>query len=436
MQPFSFVPPPLQSKDQSKIPAEMSRAPSQKVEPAENRASANIHQPAFSIDPDPDPDPDPVKEFIFFTLETRHEAEPHPTELEPAKTPNEDGTQSLNTIEESPSPDKTTGGEEVEKSDEIEHEFDAQTQTTSEIIFHLDQKSDPEGRAEIRNFDTRARIEAGSSSHFYGEIGINSTKAPCVSPLTHDELPLSETKSENQKLNVLREFKGSKNRHTQEITTHTDNHEPTHNNSRIISGLSIEENINSTPTSLDEEAISTVHPRQKHIHVSSLESVLELVDELSKNDHPLNTKTSTNNEIDRSDTTNRAMQEHSISKQIASSIKENSTSSHDINLDPPELGKLRITIDTRDGNTHISFSVEKYDTSILIRRNLLDLERSLLEVGGNALSFSFSDGDKNRDSAPNQSCRNEIEKSTPKPSSMDPLEPSVKIPSDTIDVRI
>lgn len=87
--------------------------------------------------------------------------------------------------------------------------------------------------------------------------------------------------------------------------------------------------------------------------------------------------------------------------QMSTAIQRNGPGQVDVALNPPELGRMRISLDMFDGGVVISVSAEKPETMELIRRHIDQLEQELKALGYDSLAFSFGSGEpSDRDLGP------------------------------------
>ncbi len=113
-----------------------------------------------------------------------------------------------------------------------------------------------------------------------------------------------------------------------------------------------------------------------------------------------------------------------IAEQATFQMRRDSFDSFEIQLDPPELGKVIIGIEGKDGGLTVSIHSDRYDTSSLIRRNISELEREFLQLGFHDLSFSFSSGKNPSHSEAASASKTDyiIDKDTLAPNDEDPVE--------------
>lgn len=91
--------------------------------------------------------------------------------------------------------------------------------------------------------------------------------------------------------------------------------------------------------------------------------------------------------------TGHATQAHPASRMIAAELKksvENGIDTVTLELDPPELGRVRIKLLFDDGNVKANMTVEKPDTYIMLQRDAQILERALQVAGIDTSSGSIS----------------------------------------------
>ncbi len=91
--------------------------------------------------------------------------------------------------------------------------------------------------------------------------------------------------------------------------------------------------------------------------------------------------------------TGHASQAHPASRMIAAELKksvENGIDTVTLELDPPELGRVRIKILFDDGNVKANMTVEKPDTYMMLQRDAQILERALQVAGIDSAAGSIS----------------------------------------------
>ena len=126
-----------------------------------------------------------------------------------------------------------------------------------------------------------------------------------------------------------------------------------------------------------------------------------------------------------------------ITEQVVAAVSSVNDETIEIRLDPPELGKVRVTLTHSDAGTLAQVVSEKPDVSDLLRRNAALLTKELIKAGFENVSLDFQNsGHQNSSSQTSDSeiMKHEIDNdqisSTPKTRSV-----SVTL-SDTLDRRI
>lgn len=76
--------------------------------------------------------------------------------------------------------------------------------------------------------------------------------------------------------------------------------------------------------------------------------------------------------------------------QMSASIRRNGLGQTEVALNPPELGSLKISLESRDSGMVVSISADKPETMDLIRRHIDQLEQDLIEMGYSSLTFDFA----------------------------------------------
>lgn len=82
-----------------------------------------------------------------------------------------------------------------------------------------------------------------------------------------------------------------------------------------------------------------------------------------------------------------------VVKQIADAVRTSDKNVIEITMDPPELGRLRLTMNETAGVMNITISTEQSATSDLMRRHIELLRRDFVEMGYDSVSFSFEQDD-------------------------------------------
>lgn len=100
----------------------------------------------------------------------------------------------------------------------------------------------------------------------------------------------------------------------------------------------------------------------------------------------------------------------------------------EIRLDPPELGRVRITLEITDGNVTAHLSPDRPEVLDLLRRHANSLARDLLASGFDSVQTSLSDGrDDGRANDPSAQVA---------AAEMPPAEIYITVPSDRLDLRL
>lgn len=100
------------------------------------------------------------------------------------------------------------------------------------------------------------------------------------------------------------------------------------------------------------------------------------------------------------------MPDSKILAQISSAISATSKDTVEIRLDPPELGRVVISINQSDSGALVLVSSEKAEISDLLRRHSELLSRELLKSGFDGANLEFSHQQKHSDDSDMESTRN------------------------------
>lgn len=82
-----------------------------------------------------------------------------------------------------------------------------------------------------------------------------------------------------------------------------------------------------------------------------------------------------------------------VVSQLSAAVQRNGAGQFEVALNPPELGRLRIVLESQDSGMVISISADKSETMDLIRRHVDQLEREFRELGYESLTFNFTSSD-------------------------------------------
>ncbi|WP_172332636.1 flagellar hook-length control protein FliK [Mangrovicoccus sp. HB161399] len=80
-------------------------------------------------------------------------------------------------------------------------------------------------------------------------------------------------------------------------------------------------------------------------------------------------------------------------RQISTTIIRETSDHYEIQLDPPELGRVKIGLENRDGALSVHIQTDRLDTAGFIRRNHDFLEKTFLQLGYEGVTFRYSSGD-------------------------------------------
>jgi len=83
---------------------------------------------------------------------------------------------------------------------------------------------------------------------------------------------------------------------------------------------------------------------------------------------------------------------HHLAGQITLAVAAASEGSVEIRLDPPELGRVQIRLESFENGVRAVVMAERPETQDLLRRNSETLARDLLEAGYSSVSLDFSAG--------------------------------------------
>ncbi|SFK90819.1 flagellar hook-length control protein FliK [Shimia haliotis] len=84
-----------------------------------------------------------------------------------------------------------------------------------------------------------------------------------------------------------------------------------------------------------------------------------------------------------------------VVKQVAEAARAAEKGVIEITMDPPELGRLRLSMSETAGTMNITISTENSATSELMRKHIDLLRKDFMEMGYDDVSFSFEQGDMN-----------------------------------------
>ncbi len=82
-----------------------------------------------------------------------------------------------------------------------------------------------------------------------------------------------------------------------------------------------------------------------------------------------------------------------VVKQVADAVRTSDKGVIEITMDPPELGRLRLSMSETAGTMNIAITTEQTATSELMRKHIELLRRDFMEMGYDNVSFSFEQGD-------------------------------------------
>lgn len=93
-----------------------------------------------------------------------------------------------------------------------------------------------------------------------------------------------------------------------------------------------------------------------------------------------------------------------VVRQIIESMARSSASTWEVQLQPEELGRVRMTMTATEAGMAVTVLADRPETLDLMRRHIDLLEKSLNELGYEETSFTFSErGESDRDDADAQS---------------------------------
>lgn len=90
---------------------------------------------------------------------------------------------------------------------------------------------------------------------------------------------------------------------------------------------------------------------------------------------------------------------HHVTAQVTDSILRTNTQQIELQLDPVELGRVKINLQTQDGSVVVHITADRGETLDLLRRHMDILAQDLRDIGYKTSQFAFSDG---RSGKPNQ----------------------------------
>jgi flagellar hook-length control protein FliK len=80
-----------------------------------------------------------------------------------------------------------------------------------------------------------------------------------------------------------------------------------------------------------------------------------------------------------------------VSQQLVEALRLNASRQAELHLNPTELGRVRISLQTTDGNVTVHISADRSETLDLMRRNMDLLAQDFRDSGLGNAKFSFSD---------------------------------------------
>ncbi len=84
-----------------------------------------------------------------------------------------------------------------------------------------------------------------------------------------------------------------------------------------------------------------------------------------------------------------------VVRQLADAVRTSDDNVVELTMDPPELGRVRMSISEASGVTTITIAADNQATSELMRRHIDMLRKDFAELGHQNVSFSFEQGDSN-----------------------------------------
>lgn len=82
-----------------------------------------------------------------------------------------------------------------------------------------------------------------------------------------------------------------------------------------------------------------------------------------------------------------------VAKQIADAVQNGNDRQIELTLSPAELGKVRMSLSTKDAGVSVMIHADRPETLDLMRRNIGDLESEFADMGYGDVDFAFSGGD-------------------------------------------
>ncbi|MGN0931424.1 flagellar hook-length control protein FliK [Falsigemmobacter intermedius] len=121
--------------------------------------------------------------------------------------------------------------------------------------------------------------------------------------------------------------------------------------------------------------------------------------------------------------------------QILTALRKLENNEIELQLDPPELGGLRITLKTEGELAQVRFAADRPETMDLLRRSRGDLQEGLNEQGFSHVSFSF-EGRDHEDPGPGQAGQPPPSALRPDDNPLHAAATAVRQGSDGLDLRL
>jgi hypothetical protein len=90
--------------------------------------------------------------------------------------------------------------------------------------------------------------------------------------------------------------------------------------------------------------------------------------------------------------TTRAELGRTVASQLVETVRHGPGGSTDVALNPEELGRVRLSLQTQDGVLHVTVVAERPETHDLIRRNIGLLQADFRALGYTDVAFDFGAG--------------------------------------------
>lgn len=85
-----------------------------------------------------------------------------------------------------------------------------------------------------------------------------------------------------------------------------------------------------------------------------------------------------------------------VASQIAIAVSRNNAGGTELALNPPELGKVRLTLNAQDGAIVLMVQAERPETTDLMRRHIETLSQEFRSLGYSSIKFEFGDSTGNQ----------------------------------------